>query len=324
MGKDPSEIRREIEETRMRMGDTVEALGYKANVPERVKDAVNDRVETVRGTLGDVVDSVRATVSGAGERVGNALGDARSRVNEQVGSARENAGTLRARIPSVNVPAMSGDTMRTVARRVGMATENPLGLALGGLAIGLLAGLLVPVTDYEREKVGPLRDDLLDRAQTIGGDVVAHGKAVLQDATQTAIDTAQQRARDHAGQVLEGGLDPQSLASNVMEHGKAVLTETAQAVAQSAQQSAQEHGKQVIAEATGKSSHETGASSRDTAMAAGMPSDASQGGGLRGGVDMSGGTGAQTTRDTGRTSAQYGSLLDEEGREPGSPGTASP
>ena len=33
MGKDSSEIRREIEETRARMGDTVEALSYKADVP---------------------------------------------------------------------------------------------------------------------------------------------------------------------------------------------------------------------------------------------------------------------------------------------------
>ena len=54
MGKDASEIRREIEETRARMGDTVEALGYKADVPARVKDAVNERVETVRGSMAEI------------------------------------------------------------------------------------------------------------------------------------------------------------------------------------------------------------------------------------------------------------------------------
>ncbi len=36
MGKDSSEIRREIEETRARMGDTVEALSYKADVPAQI------------------------------------------------------------------------------------------------------------------------------------------------------------------------------------------------------------------------------------------------------------------------------------------------
>jgi hypothetical protein len=32
MGQDPSEIREEIDETRARMGETVEALGYKTDV----------------------------------------------------------------------------------------------------------------------------------------------------------------------------------------------------------------------------------------------------------------------------------------------------
>ena len=245
MGKDPSEIRREIEETRLRMGDTVEALGYKANVPERVKDAVSDRVDTVKGTIGDVVDGVKSTMSGASARVGSALG-----------GARENAETLRDRIPSIDMPAMSGETMRGVARRVGMAAENPLGLVLGGLALGIIGGLLVPVTDFERKNVGPLRDDLVDRAQSIGGDAVEHGKAVLREATQTALDTAQQSAREHAGQVLDGGLESGTLASTVVEHGKAVLTETAQAVAQTAQQSAQQHGKDMLAEATGRQQHD--------------------------------------------------------------------
>ena len=265
MGQDPSEIRREIEETRLRMGDTVEALGYKANVPERVKDAVQDRVDTVKGTIGDVVDSVKSTVSGASVRVGSALGSARDmanttmqatgeRMTDTMSSARENAESLRDRMP--DMPAVSGETVRSVARRVGMVAENPLGLARGGLALGILAGLLVPVTDFERDKVGPLRDDLLDRAQAIGGDAVEHGKAVLRDATQTAIDTAQQAAREHAGQVLDAGLDTQTLASTVVEHGKAVLTETAQAVAQTAQQSAQQHGKDMLAEATGKQQHD--------------------------------------------------------------------
>lgn len=286
MGQDPSEIRREIEETRLRMGDTVEALGYKANVPERVKDAVQDRVDTVKGTIGDVVEGMKSTVSGASVRVGNALGNARDaaqttmqstgdRMSDTLTSARENAGTLRDRMPSIDMPSMSGETVRSVARRVGMAAENPLGLALGGLALGILAGLLVPVTDFEREKVGPLRDDLLDRAQAIGGDAVEHGKAMLKEATQTAIDTAQQAAREHAGQVLDAGLDTQTLASTVVEHGKAVLTETAQAVAQTAQQSAQQHGKDMLAEATGKQQHDEYGVLLDDGLSPGSPGTAS-------------------------------------------------
>lgn len=74
MGKDSSEIKREIEQTRARMGDTVEALGYKADVPARVKDAVHDKVDTVKGTIGGVVDGVKDALGGATGKVGDALG----------------------------------------------------------------------------------------------------------------------------------------------------------------------------------------------------------------------------------------------------------
>ncbi len=43
MGEDPAAIREEIEQTRERMGETVDALGYKADVPARAKDSISDR-----------------------------------------------------------------------------------------------------------------------------------------------------------------------------------------------------------------------------------------------------------------------------------------
>ena len=51
MGQDPSEIRNDIEGTRARMGDTVEALGHKADVPGRAKEAVSNRLGDVRSKI---------------------------------------------------------------------------------------------------------------------------------------------------------------------------------------------------------------------------------------------------------------------------------
>ena len=256
MGKDPSEIRREIEETRERMGDTVEALSYKADVPARAKDAINERVETVKETIGEAAGRVGRTLGNAretarerGDELSARLDDARDRLSQQMGALGE-------RLPD-------REDVRRIARRAGIAVENPLGLALGALAIGFLAGLLIPSSEYERRTIGPLRDELIDRAESVGGEVVSQGKAVLQ--------------------------------------------ETAQATMSAAQQSAREHGRQVINEAFGTQSREG-----DTAIAPGMPSDASQGGGLRSGVDLEGGTGAQTAHDPGTTSKQYRTLTDEQ------------
>src|SRR5688572_13432727 len=51
MGEDPSQIRQDIEQTRERMGDTVEALGHKTDVSGRAKEAVSDRVASVRSKV---------------------------------------------------------------------------------------------------------------------------------------------------------------------------------------------------------------------------------------------------------------------------------
>ena len=59
--------------------------------------------------------------------------------------------------------------------------ENPLGLVLSGLAIGFLAGVLAPVTDVEREKIAPLRDEIASRMQHAADDVVQHGRGILEE-----------------------------------------------------------------------------------------------------------------------------------------------
>lgn len=303
MGKDSSEIRREIEETRARMGDTVEALSYKADVPNRMKDAVNDKVETVKGTIGDVVSNVKDAVSGAGGKVGSALGgvkdkagtswsDTSDKLGDTVGGAGEKLGGVTGKLGDTvsgvtdklgavtdKLPSPS-DVTGAAKRGVGMALENPLGLAIGAAAVGFLAGLMMPVTDYERETIGPIRDDLVDKAQQIGSDALEHGKAVLQETAQAALSTAQQ--------------------------------------------SAQTHGQQVVQNVQGQNGGDQNQSGDSALSSAGMPSDASQGGGLRDETLMSGGTGSQTPADTGKTSSEYGVLLDDDTLRPGSPGTASP
>jgi hypothetical protein len=41
------------------------------------------------------------------------------------------------------------------------ANANPLGLLFVGFAIGTIVGVIVPVSRLEREKMGPLRDEVV-------------------------------------------------------------------------------------------------------------------------------------------------------------------
>jgi gas vesicle protein len=172
MGQDPEAIRREIEETRERMGDTVEALGYKADVPTRTKEAVTGKVTGVK------------------ERITGAAGS----VNESTPS--------------------TGDVKRAARKGAGLAQENPLGLAIGSVAVGFLAGMLVPTSRMEDEKLGPVADQVKETAMQTGQEALEHGAQVAQEVASTAQDhveqavsdvkdTAQQSAQEHGQQVKE-------------------------------------------------------------------------------------------------------------------------
>jgi ElaB/YqjD/DUF883 family membrane-anchored ribosome-binding protein len=113
MGEDPNAIRDEIADTRERMGDTIDALGYKADVKSRAKDNVSGKVDTVKERLGL-----------AGQKASDATPD----VEQVKGQVRKAAG---------------------------VAQENPLGLAVGAVAVGFLAGMLVPSSRVEDESSVP-------------------------------------------------------------------------------------------------------------------------------------------------------------------------
>ena len=132
MGQDPSQIRQDIEQTRERMGDTVEALGHKTDVTGRAKEAISDKVGTVRSKV-----------------VGR---DSRQRGGEAGRPPAPRASPRRTR---------SGSGSRAVA-------------------VGFIAGLLVPATKVEDEKIGPIADQVKEKAKETGQEALERGKEVAE------------------------------------------------------------------------------------------------------------------------------------------------
>ena len=141
MGEDPGQIRQDIDRSRERMGDTVEALGHKTDVTGRAKEAVSGEV-----------DAVRSKVSGA---------------------------------------SPDGQDVR---RAAGIAKENPLGLGVGAVAAGFVVGLLLPSTNVEDDKIGPLADDVKTKVKETGQEAVERGKQVAEEAAETAKQAGREQA----------------------------------------------------------------------------------------------------------------------------------
>jgi hypothetical protein len=156
MGEDPGQIRQDIEQTREQMGETVEALGYKADVPGRAKEAISSRMDTVK-----------EKVTGAGSTISDATPD-------------------------------GGDVKQGARQAAGLAKENPLGLAIGAVAVGFVAGMVIPGTRIENERIGPMADQVKEKAKETGQEAMERGKDVARQAADSAKETAQEAGREQA------------------------------------------------------------------------------------------------------------------------------
>jgi len=154
------------------MSETVEAVGYKADVPSRAKEAVSDKVESVKSAVSDTATRAKEAVTGTTSRVSDAT-------------------------PS------RGEVKQKTRQVAGMAKENPLGLAIGAAALGFLAGLAVPSTRVEDEKLGPMADQVKDKVKETGQEALDRGKQVAQEVASTAADTAKEKTQEHGQDLAE-------------------------------------------------------------------------------------------------------------------------
>lgn len=110
------------------------------------------------------------------------------------------------------------DVKRGVRRTAGLAQDNPLGLAIGSVAVGFLAGLMVPATRTENERIGPVADDLKQEAVERGKTIAQQaGEAAKQVGSETA-SAAQENLRTQAENVKSTAQEQgQELASSAQE-----------------------------------------------------------------------------------------------------------
>jgi hypothetical protein len=192
MGEDPNRIRHEIEATRaeyererssaevlsdpvreMRsdVSETMSALGHKANVKSRVKESVARKRNALVGGVSSGKDAV-------------------------VGKADSLVSSVTGVVPDKGEVAEG-------ARKVGVSKENPLGLVIGGAAVGFVVGLIVPSTRVEDEKLGETADQVKDAVKESGQEAFDRGKQVAQEAIDSATGTAKDSAQEQGAEMTD-------------------------------------------------------------------------------------------------------------------------
>lgn len=165
-------------------GDRMARFAYTG--PERrgsgLTSRIADRADDVRHAIGSAVGSA---TEGMGARAGELrerAGDLAERAEEIGSDARQRARQLGQRAQEQTRRARSGLERLT--------EENPLAVVAGIAVLGVAAGLLVPETERERRTLGPVRDDLAERAQTTASrikDATVQAGQEVKDAVQEEI-----------------------------------------------------------------------------------------------------------------------------------------
>jgi hypothetical protein len=138
---------------------------------------VADKAAAARSRVREATRRAKQAVTGSTSRAGDAVSGTASRVSDATPSG--------------------GQVKQKTRQAAGLAKENPLGLAIGATALGFLAGLAAPSSRVENEQLGPVADQIKDKAKETGQEALQRGKEVAQEAAGSAAETAKQRTQEH-------------------------------------------------------------------------------------------------------------------------------
>jgi gas vesicle protein len=150
--------------------------------------AIREEIEQTRSEMGNTVDAL-AHKTDVKSRVKESFADKKERLRHQMHGASSRLG---------DATPESGQVKEGARQAVGVAEENPIGLALGGVAAGFLAGMMLPSTKVEDERIGPVADQVKEKVAETGQEAIERGKDVAGQVAEQATETAKEAGREQA------------------------------------------------------------------------------------------------------------------------------
>ena len=190
---------------------------------ERATAFATDKLATATDKLHDASGHLRDSAEAARASAGETLATAREKAADAIGSAKEKAGTAyegartyaadsaeAAREKASAAYAAARETATSVRTRTAEGIEeSPIAAVIGGVAIGVLLGALLPRSQREVETLAPLGDKLAALAK--------NALAAAKDAGQDTLDELginKDAARDQVNRLIDGASKAASSASS--------------------------------------------------------------------------------------------------------------
>ena len=149
--------------------------------------------EEIREQIEQTREEMSGTVEALGQKA-DVKGRAKTAISEKTDA-------LKSKVTGATPD--TGEVKQGAKQAVGVAQENPLGLAVGGIAAGFLFGMMIPSTRIEDEKLGELSDQVKEQAKETGQDALERGKQVAQEAAQSAGETVKEQGQKQAQEMAQ-------------------------------------------------------------------------------------------------------------------------
>jgi len=176
-----------------------DAGGMQGDKLRRAADAVTGKAEDWKERAGQTASQAAQAASELGQRVEDAASSAGTRARNAAHHARERLGDTAA-----HARARAGDLAQRSQRQYyrtkdgihHMVDEQPLMVAVMGVAAGALLGALLPTTRREDRLMGGTRDELMDRAAEVAKEKAERVKTSARHVADVAKEEAETVARE--------------------------------------------------------------------------------------------------------------------------------
>lgn len=150
-------------------------------------EKAKQKLSKISGKIGDAVDSTQQAAAGLGDAISERASHGADSLKDTWASARQSTDNV-----SSDLGAGVRDSYRVVNQRFSQAVDEvPLGVGIGFLGLGVLAGLLMPRTEAEDEWMGEAADDLKHDVADKGEDLMKRGKVVVSRVADKALAEAE-------------------------------------------------------------------------------------------------------------------------------------
>ena len=148
----------------------------------------------LKDAIADKAQDIKHSASHSAEAVADKISSATQQIKQQL---RQKSSRMSAALKD----SMRDQYSRAQNRIKNASDQHPLAAGIGFLAVGVLAGLMIPETSRENQLMGSAASTLKEKTKEVSGDIVERGKQAIRagyDAAKEEVQAATSQSSQNA------------------------------------------------------------------------------------------------------------------------------